>query len=156
MHKQHGFTVVEVLVVIVAIAILATISTAVWNSARGYAIDEETKTRALALRDAIEQYYRDTNEYPKCPARPSGAAPSDPGRGDVCSSGSLASQLKPYIDPLPQTPEGLSVRYFDYAVHHNERRFSLKLVHHDNTDWCKTGKNIDDGELMSDLNVCEF
>ena len=61
---QLGFTIIELLVVIAIISILATMGMAQYRQGIVYAREAVLKTDLFDLRDAIDQYYADKNQYP--------------------------------------------------------------------------------------------
>lgn len=64
MNNRKGFTIVEVLVIVVAISILATIGGLAWRTARNSSIDSKTKTDLKIIANAIDRYYQDNGQYP--------------------------------------------------------------------------------------------
>ena len=64
-HKRSGFTVVELIIVIVVVALLATITALAYRSTMASARDEKRKADAAMLRGAIEEYYSMYGDYPK-------------------------------------------------------------------------------------------
>lgn len=64
--KQAGFTIVELLVVIIVIAILATLVTTAYNGVQAKARDTKRITDLQAIQDALELYHLDNGGYPDC------------------------------------------------------------------------------------------
>lgn len=62
--KNKGFTIVELLIVIIVIGILATLVIALFTSAKKKARDSQRQTDIVALQGYIEGYYAETGKYP--------------------------------------------------------------------------------------------
>jgi len=62
--RAGGFTLVELLVVMSLIVILASIALAVHANTQTRAREAVLKENLFRMRDAIDQYYADKNEYP--------------------------------------------------------------------------------------------
>jgi general secretion pathway protein G len=62
--SSPGFTIIELLVVIAIISILATMGMAQYRQGIVHAREAVLKTDLFDLRDAIDQYYADKNQYP--------------------------------------------------------------------------------------------
>ena len=62
--SESGFTIIELLVVIAIISILATMGMAQYRQGIVHAREAVLKTDLFDLRDAIDQYYADKNQYP--------------------------------------------------------------------------------------------
>lgn len=77
--RASGFTIVELLIVIVVIAILAAISIVAYNGIQGRARDSERKTELASLKKALHYYYADNGDY------------ADAGCGNGTGSGWLTS-----------------------------------------------------------------
>lgn len=63
-YKNQGFTLVELLIVIVVIAILAAITIVAYNGIQQRAHTSAQKTAASTLHKKIEAYYAVNNAYP--------------------------------------------------------------------------------------------
>ena len=63
---SNGFTIIELLVVIVIIGILSTISISSFSRIQADARDNQRKSRVVAITDALEKYYNKNGEYPSC------------------------------------------------------------------------------------------
>lgn len=63
-NGQYGFTIVELLIVIVVIAILAAISVVAYNGIQNRARVAQTNTTFVALKKAMLAYKADTGELP--------------------------------------------------------------------------------------------
>jgi general secretion pathway protein G len=62
--RQRGFTMIELLVVCSLIVILATIGLVQYRQSITYTKEAVLKDDLNKLRDAIDQYYADKNQYP--------------------------------------------------------------------------------------------
>ena len=61
---DHGFTLIELLVVLTLIVILATMGMAQYRTGIVHAKEAVLREDLFRLRDAIDQYYADKNQYP--------------------------------------------------------------------------------------------
>jgi general secretion pathway protein G len=61
---DRGFTLIELLVVLTLIIILSTIGMAQYQRSVTYAKEATLKEDLFRMRDAIDQYYADKNQYP--------------------------------------------------------------------------------------------
>lgn len=64
MRRQNGFTLIELMIVMVIITILAGIGLAVYGNSVQSAKEATLRTDLHGLREAIDQYYADKNHYP--------------------------------------------------------------------------------------------
>ena len=63
-QMDSGFTLIELLVVLTLIIILSTIGMAQYSRSQTYAKEAVLKEDLFRMRDAIDQYYADKNQYP--------------------------------------------------------------------------------------------
>lgn len=82
-RAELGFTIIELMVVMTIIVTLATITVVQYRQSVQFAKESVLKDDLFKLRDAIDQYYADKNQYP-------------PTLDDLVSSG--------YIRAMPKDP----------------------------------------------------
>jgi general secretion pathway protein G len=64
-HKRnHGFTLIELMIVMAIIVILAGIATALYTNSLQRSKEAVLKSDLFRMRDAIDQYYADKAKYP--------------------------------------------------------------------------------------------
>ena len=63
-RAQHGFTLIEILVVMVIITILAGISVAMYQNGITQAQEATLKTDLKEMREAIDAFHADKNKWP--------------------------------------------------------------------------------------------
>jgi prepilin-type N-terminal cleavage/methylation domain-containing protein len=61
-RSEHGFTAIEVLIAVAAVALLSSIVLSLYLQASAYAARLETERRVGALREAFESFYRDNTQ----------------------------------------------------------------------------------------------
>ena len=64
MRRQNGFTLIELMIVMVIITILAGIGLAVYGNSVQSAKEATLHQQLHGLREAIDQYHADKNHYP--------------------------------------------------------------------------------------------
>jgi general secretion pathway protein G len=64
MPKRNGFTLIEVLIVVVLVIILASVGLATYTNSVHRSREAVLKEDLFRMRDAIDQYYADKNKYP--------------------------------------------------------------------------------------------
>lgn len=99
-RQSHGFTIVELLIVIVVIAILAAITIVSFNGIQARAKDSSRNASVVALQKAIELYNAENNVYPTMAGCNDNAG---------CAVAGLAAPLVPtYIAVMPSDLAGVS------------------------------------------------
>jgi type II secretion system protein G len=112
-QSSVGFTIVELLIVIVVIGILAAITIVAYNGVQSRARDSERQTEMKSIEKALEMYNVDNGGYPTC----SGTTYVAGGVVSGCSMASLASALVPkYLSSLPTDPINSANDVYRYAV----------------------------------------
>jgi len=62
--SDRGFTMIELMVVMTLIVVLATMGMTQYKTSQVYAKEAVLKEDLFRMRDAIDQYYADKNQYP--------------------------------------------------------------------------------------------
>ena len=62
--RQSGFTIIELMVVMTIIVVLASIGLAQYRRSIVFSREAVLKEDLFRMRDAVDQYYADKNEYP--------------------------------------------------------------------------------------------
>lgn len=113
-QKQTGFTIVELLIIIVVIAILATISIMAYNGIQVRTRDSMRTDTIAKIKNALELYKIGHGQYPSATANP-GCCGGWEASDDV--DGSFLESLKDYgfPDATPVDPvNNASYRFFYY------------------------------------------
>lgn len=102
-NKKQGFTIVELLVVVVVIGILAAITIVAYNGIQQRARDSARKSDIGVIQKALELYHIDNGGYPNCSG---GTYLAGQGRGacDTSTSGFVNALTPKYIDKTPKDP----------------------------------------------------
>ena len=99
---QSGFTIVELLIVIVVIAILAAISIVAYNGIQQRGRDGQRKADISTIKKALEMYRLDNNTYPSCV-----------GTASSCLTTAL---IPKYINRFPSDPSDTAPYNYMYAA----------------------------------------
>ena len=106
-NKQGGFTLLELLIVIVIIGILALIIVPGLASGPKRARDAQRKSDMRAVKNALETYYNDKNTYPT----PTGT------NGSTTYFSNLSAVLTPdYLPTVPTDPRSGTTTGYVYGV----------------------------------------
>ena len=114
-QKQRGFTIVELLIVIVVIAILAAISIVAYNGIQQRGRDSQRKSDIATIQKALELYHIDNGGYPKCTGGTYQAGQTREGcfTTDTAVTNALAPQ---YISVMPRDPLNTGDKRYRYTV----------------------------------------
>lgn len=110
--KQHGFTIVELLIVIVVIAILAAIVIVAYNGIQSRARDARRLSDLGNIQTALGMYYIDNGRYPAANGSVGGPSQCISSPGWACwAGGSDTNSLVPakYMANIPIDPSNKDV-----------------------------------------------
>ena len=65
-RQKSGFTIVELMIAVVIIAILSAVAVVMYTKIQGDARDSQRATRVSIIAGALEKYYGKNGEYPSC------------------------------------------------------------------------------------------
>ena len=101
--KSRGFTIVELLIVIVVIAILAAITIVAYNGIQTRARDAQRAQDVKTIAKALELYYADKGEYPNYYNYTPGSTAINSGWSTTAdgSWSNLITVLRTYMNTLP-------------------------------------------------------
>lgn len=102
--STSGFTIVELLIVIVVIAILASISIVAYSGIQARARDSQRRNDVSEIVKALELYYADNGQYPTSSGAGSTTINSSWSTTADASWQSLSNALKTYLNKLPTDP----------------------------------------------------
>lgn len=145
--RRRGFTIVELLVVIVVIAILTAISVISYSAIQSKARDSARYQSMASLEKAIDLYYIDNGGYPDCQGGT--YVPGTPS-GNGCPVSDLESALVPaYINAVPSDPVDRGFDIFQYAP--GRKKLSSSSYTNDWSNNYITGMRLE--TLEGNLNV---
>jgi prepilin-type N-terminal cleavage/methylation domain-containing protein len=143
-QKQKGFTIVELLIVIVVIAILAAITIVAYNGIQNRAKDGARDNAVSTIRKVLEQYKIDEGQYPNiCGTANAG-----------CNISLLSSFAVPkYVASIPNDPE--SSKPIAYVINSTSDGYGL-LVRYQSKPECKylVGTNTATGWWGTAMPTC--
>lgn len=141
--NKRGFTIVELLVVVVVIAILASIAIVSYSGITQQARDSKRATEAQALVQALDLYYSDNGIYPAVGSDNTGYSPN-----------LLKSVLVPdYISSIPTPPgQGSSSADYWYVRGTGGSSFGIRVDYEKKPD-CHIGRN-NAGTVWWGLQAC--
>lgn len=121
--KDRGFTIVELLIVIVVIGVLAAITIVAYSQVQASARDSSRKSAVATIIKALDMYYTDNGRYPASSGstviNASWATTAD------ASWSNLETALRPYAAKLPAEPKpttgvaGMSVGGYNFDYYAN-------------------------------------
>ena len=126
--KREGFTIVELLIVIVVIGILATITIVAYNGVQQRARDSRRQNDARIIKQALESYHADNNGYPNCAGGTQ--AVGTKGAGTVASCLSLL--VPNYLSVVPKDPVNTGIQTYQYA--YGYKKTGAATYNGDNSD----------------------
>lgn len=147
--NQHGFTLIELMVVITIIALLASGVLTALAMARAKARDARRSDDVLALMQAIEFYHNDSLGYPA----PAGCTEV------ACDVSSLEQLLIPkYLDKIPIDPRGDTYHKYRYIVNTGNDAYGILLRYErflsTNDHYCRRGANMTSSWFSSTYTTC--
>ncbi len=115
-NKNTGFTIVELLIVVVIIGILAAIVIVAYGNVTSRAKDSERASELSSLQKALEIYYLDNGGYPTCAGAP-GTNTSPYALSANTVAYCLADDLVPdYLPSLPTDPVNTGSNIYRYGA----------------------------------------
>jgi len=131
---KKGFTIIELLVVMVVIGILVTITVVSYSGLQQRSRDSERASDITQIKIAIEKYHSDKSGYPRVCSTDNTA----------CAITSLSAALAPYLATIPRDPQYATTPANDYVYVQSavvDDGYAI-LIHYEAKSMCKTGSNV--------------
>lgn len=113
-NRRPGFTIVELLIVIVVIAILAAITIVAYSGLQQRARDSQRQSELSTIQKVLELYKANNGAYPACGG---GAYIANNGTASVCSISSLTDLQSPqYLGKTLNDPTNSGNYQYKYAA----------------------------------------
>ncbi len=133
--SDKGFTVVEMIIVIIVLAVLVTLMAVSYGPLQAGARDSERQTEISQLKIALEKYYSNNSQYPDVCL----------GGDDVeCVATDLETELAPYLDTIPEDPRTPDRDYLYIRGGTSGNAYGLQ-IQYESRATCKTGEKLDAG-----------
>jgi type II secretion system protein G len=143
--KQKGFTIVELLIVIVVIAILAAISIVAYNGIQQRARDTKRASDIGQVKKMLELYKADVGAYP---------AVCSGGDNAGCNLSNVSTALVPkYTPSIPLDPRNPTT-YYHYVKGTGNDSYAIYIQGYEARTPCKTGVNVDTGWWGASVPIC--
>ena len=145
LKTRSGFTIVELLIVIVVIAILAAISIVAYNGIQERAKFSSMRSDIASLNKAIQLYYADNGSYPITPPDNTETVPSCSKYGRWCGwdqatgDNFIPGLVPKYISATPQLPSANGAG--DTYVYRSPNGLDYRLI--------RIGVSLSSNELSS-------
>ena len=111
--NKQGFTIVELLIVIVVIGILAAITIVAYNGVQTRARTSVAQSKIKTIEKALSLYYADNSAYPNC----SGGKYQPGTPGSACAISGLGQGLVPkYLNTMPTVSSDDSNITYGYGM----------------------------------------
>lgn len=145
--KASGFTIVELLIVIVIIAILSTLVVMAYNGITEKANQSRRISDISSVRKALELYRQEVGYYP---------ANGADNWGGALNSAAMTTALAPYMNQIPTEPTGDASKAYQY-VRGVQDNYGIRIFWSEtpltgchwtqtsNCRFCKIGKDLDYG-----------
>lgn len=146
-NKQRGFTLVEILIVIVIIGIIASITVFAYNGITERAWAAKRLADIDQVRKALELYHQDYGYYP---------ANGADNWGGALNSAAVTAALQPYMKTVPSEPSGDVSKAYQY-VRGTADNYGIRIFWSETLlpgcspsapnacRFCKIGKDLDVG-----------
>jgi len=130
--SKKGFTIVELLVVIVVIGILVGITIVSYGAIQQRARDSERSSDITQIKIALDKYYAEKSTYPIVCSGPY-----------ACAADQLTTELAPYLKVFPHDPKNAvnSAGDYQYVALEDGSGYGIR-VQYEARDVCKSGQNI--------------
>lgn len=134
-QRQVGFTIVELLIVVVVIAILAAITIVAYNGIANRSKDSRRLSDLATIQKGLELYYADNNSYPDVTVGAGAASKScisalDTNVAWKCWSEDADSQRivpKQYMRAIPKDPQIVDNNAGGYPNNYRSRLYCYKV-----------------------------
>ena len=133
LKKQKGFTLVELLIVIIIIGILATLVIVTFSGVQAKARDSKRQTDIGAIDSHLEAYFAQNGWYPTI--------------GQLSDAGWRSSNLKG-LDPAALTAPGTGATFIDSAAA-TKTKYMYAPTHDDGTTACSGATATADDTLCT-------